>query len=156
LGRYEMAAGSGRFRINISKIGYDALSTVSFEIKLGEPQIRHHFLAPASTRSPQVTAGCPEPMIGAEGGRVKSAKILRQVDPVYPKALRARRLAGHVVIETVLDKQGRPSTLRPLLSPDGELTEAAERAVQKWRYTPVLFNDSPVDVVFPITLSFVP
>ncbi len=144
--------GRGDFRINVARAGFNPIATVAFKVITDDGQSRKHFLQPATQVPLQVTDSCPEAPL--HGNRVQSASLRKRVPPDYPDSLRALGISGEVVLEAVLDKQGRISTLRFVSSPHSELTEAAEHAVQQWLYNPTRLDGKPVDVVFPITVRF--
>jgi protein TonB len=87
------------------------------------------------------------------GGDVREPKRISNVPPDYPELAQAARVEGIVILECILDEQGRVQDARvlrghPLLSP------AAVEAVQRWRYTPTLLNGVPVRVVMTVTVNF--
>jgi protein TonB len=58
-----------------------------------------------------------------------------------------------VILEAVLDAQGRVSTVHVLRSIP-LLDQAAVDAVEQWRFTPALLNNEPVPVVMTVTVNF--
>ncbi len=87
------------------------------------------------------------------GGNVQTAKILRQVKPVYPPLARQARIAGVVRLEAVISRDGTIESLQvmsghPLLAP------AALEAVRQWLYQPTLLNGEPVEVLTEIEVHF--
>ena len=75
------------------------------------------------------------------------------VAPVYPMIARQAHLQGVVILEAVLDAQGRVESVRVLRSIP-QLDRAAVDAVQQWRFTPALLNGQPVPVVITVTVNF--
>ena len=75
------------------------------------------------------------------------------VAPVYPLIARQARLQGVVILEAVLDAQGRVESVRVLRSIP-QLDRAAVDAVQQWRFTPALLNGQAVPVVMTVTVNF--
>ena len=71
----------------------------------------------------------------------------RNLDP------RAAHVQGVVILEAVLDAQGRIESVQVLRSIP-LLDQAAADAVRQWRYTPVLLNGQPVAVVTTVTVNF--
>jgi protein TonB len=88
------------------------------------------------------------------GGDIKEPIRLKTVAPVYPDVARAAGISGVVIIEAVIDPQGRVSDARVLRSIP-LLDEAALDAVRQWTFTPTLLNGVPVSVVMTVTVSFV-
>jgi protein TonB len=87
------------------------------------------------------------------GGHVRAPRKLRHVDPEYPPLARAARVEGRVVVECVIDTDGRVAqarvvTGRPLLD------DAALQAVRQWRYRPTLLDGVAVAVQMTVTVEF--
>jgi protein TonB len=75
------------------------------------------------------------------------------VKPVYPEVARAARVQGLVILDAVLDTDGRVVQVRVLRS-QPLLDQAAIDAVRQWRYTPTRLNGEPVRVLMTITMNF--
>lgn len=88
------------------------------------------------------------------GGDVKPPVVLQRVDPRYPAALVKLRREGVVVVECVIDRDGRIREARSLSGPHPALEESALEAVRRWRFAPGTLNGEPVDVVFVLTVNF--
>ncbi len=89
------------------------------------------------------------------GGNVKPPRLLFGPAPDYPVLARQARLSGVVVVEAVIDEQGKVTGMRaisghPLLIP------AALSAVSKRRYEPTVLDGepTPIDLRVEITFSF--
>jgi protein TonB len=87
------------------------------------------------------------------GSGISEPRKIKNVDPTYPSVARAARIQGAVVIECVIGTDGRVTDTKvvqgqPLL--DG----AALKAVQQWRYTPTLYQGTPVPVILTVTVTF--
>jgi protein TonB len=87
------------------------------------------------------------------GGRVHEPRKLKAVPPVYPEAARDARLEGVVVLECLIDPQGRVSEVKVLRGVP-LLEEAAVEAVRQWIYTPTLMDGVPVPVLMTVTVRF--
>jgi protein TonB len=75
------------------------------------------------------------------------------VRPAYPAIAHQARVEGTVILEAILDRDGRIDRTRvarsiPLLD------AAALDAVRQWRYTPPVLNGEPVQVLMTITIRF--
>ncbi|HYM09304.1 MAG TPA: energy transducer TonB [Bryobacterales bacterium] len=73
--------------------------------------------------------------------------------PLYPPLARQQRISGIVKLTAIIGKDGTVEHLtavtgHPLLIP------AALEAVSKWRYSPTLLNDEPVEVLTEIDVHF--
>jgi protein TonB len=75
------------------------------------------------------------------------------VHPVYPDVARVAHVEGTVILEAVLDTNGRVTQLRVLRSVP-LLDQAALEAVRQWRYTPSIYYGKPVSVLMTITVRF--
>jgi protein TonB len=87
------------------------------------------------------------------GGNVQAAKLMRQVQPVYPALARQTRVQGVVTLEAIIATDGTIQHLRvlnghPLLAP------SAVQAVQQWMYSPTVFNGKAVEVKTTIEVRF--
>lgn len=103
-----------------------------------------------------ITAPPPPPPSSAPvrvGGRVRPPSKIRDAAPAYPAIAQAARVEGTVIIDAVIDEQGRVQSTRVLRSIP-LLDQAALEAVRQWVYTPTLLNGVPVPVVMTVTVRF--
>ena len=87
----------------------------------------------------------PAPPMRLHSGMTPPVKIA-DATPVYPVLARNAHVQGVVILETVLDAQGRVDSVHVLRS-FPLLDQAAVDAVRQWRFTPALLNGQPVPVV---------
>jgi protein TonB len=87
------------------------------------------------------------------GGNVRPPTKVHDVAPVYPPLALAARVQGPVLLEAIIDTEGRVQSLRVLRSPP-MLDAAAVEAVKQWQYTPTLLNGVPVPVIMTVTVMF--
>ena len=87
------------------------------------------------------------------GGEVQHANLVRQVKPSYPHTAIIMRVQGAVILEAIIDREGRVENLKAL-SGHPLLIRAAFEAVQQWRYRPTLLNGQPVEVLTQVTVNF--
>jgi protein TonB len=80
-------------------------------------------------------------------------QVVHRVHPLYPKVARARKLQGPVVLQAIIDKQGKVDSLQ-LVSGDPLLAQAAADAVKQWRYKPYSHNGDPVEFQTRVTVDF--
>ena len=80
-------------------------------------------------------------------------QVLHRVHPNYPKQARARKLHGTVVLQAVINKQGKVDSLQ-LVSGDPLLAQAAADAVKQWRYKPYWHNGEAADFQTRVTVDF--
>ncbi len=88
------------------------------------------------------------------GGQLKEPRKIKYVDPVYPEIARRARVAGSVILEVVVDKEGNPKSIKVLRGLSMGLTEAAVEAVKQWRWEPSTLNGKPVEVIVVLTVNF--
>jgi protein TonB len=88
------------------------------------------------------------------GGNLQSAKLIQQVQPVYPPGLQAQGTEGTVVLSAIISKAGVPISLHIQQSAGTDFDEAALKAVQQWRYQSTLLNGEPAEVLTSITVDF--
>jgi TonB family protein len=84
---------------------------------------------------------------------VQTPKLIKKVEPIYPKAALLAHIQGRVIIEAVTDIYGRviKTTLisgHPLLKP------AAVEAVKQWVCEPYIIDGNPRPVIFTVNVNF--
>jgi TonB family protein len=87
------------------------------------------------------------------GGRVQAAKLLHQVQPLYPALARQARVQGVVQLEAIIETDGTIRQLR-VLSGHPLLIPSAVEAVQQWVYRPTILNEKAVEVRTTIEVRF--
>jgi protein TonB len=88
------------------------------------------------------------------GGQIKEPLLLRRVEPGYhPLAIRAN-ITGTVILEAVVDHEGRVIDVKVLRSAHKLLDDAAVEALGQWRYAPLVLNGIPERFILTVVLSF--
>jgi len=99
----------------------------------------------------------PPPPVAREplrvGGDLKTPALIERVGPEYPPLALRARVQGVVILEAVVDRQGRVEDIRVLRSIP-LLDKAAITAVQQWRYSPLLLNGMPERFVLTVSVNF--
>jgi protein TonB len=72
---------------------------------------------------------------------------------VYPPLAVSAQVQGIVILEAVVDRNGRVEKVTVLRSIP-LLDRAAIEAVRQWRYSPLLLNGQPERFVLTVTVSF--
>ena len=80
-------------------------------------------------------------------------QIIHRIHPVYPKHARLKQLHGVVVLQAVVNKQGKVDSLQ-LISGDPLLAQAAADAVKQWRYKPFSRDGEAIDFQTRVTVDF--
>jgi TonB family protein len=87
------------------------------------------------------------------GGKIRPPTKVRDVAPVYPEIAQRVRVEGTVIVETIIDADGRVQSARVLRSIP-LLDAAALAAVTQWTYTPTMLNGTAVPVMMTVTVRF--
>jgi protein TonB len=87
------------------------------------------------------------------GGNVQGAKLLRQIQPLYPQIAKTAHVSGTVRLHAVIAKDGTIQELEYVSGP-ALLMKAAMDAVHEWRYQPTLLNGEPVEVDTTVDVVF--
>jgi TonB family protein len=80
-------------------------------------------------------------------------RLIHAIAPEYPDVARLAGIEGDVTLRILVSEDGTIGDITPLSGPP-ILARAAIRAVEHWRYAPVLVNGRPVGVVSTVTLAF--
>ena len=80
-------------------------------------------------------------------------QVIHRVHPGYPKQARLKKLQGTVVLQAIVNKQGKVDSLQ-LISGDPLLAQAAADAVKQWRYKPYSHEGEPTDFQTRVTVDF--
>jgi protein TonB len=84
---------------------------------------------------------------------VRSPRLIKRVNPVYPPTAIAARVSGPVVIAAITDIYGRVREAR-VINGHALLSASAMEAVREWIYEPYLVNGVPMPVSFTVTVTF--
>jgi TonB family protein len=87
------------------------------------------------------------------GGTAEQANLVTKVMPVYPPLAKQTHMQGKVVLNALIDREGKVKGLE-LVSGEPLLADAAVDAVKQWVYRPVLLNGDPVEVITRIDVNF--
>ena len=87
------------------------------------------------------------------GGKVMPPKLIKTVDPIYPKEAEKAGVEGVVIMEATTDLYGRVFGVKVLRSIPA-LDQAAMDAVKQWVYEPMVVDGKPQAVTFTVTVKF--
>jgi TonB family protein len=87
------------------------------------------------------------------GGNVQAAKMIHQVQPVYPQIAKTAHVQGTVILHAIVAKDGTILEVQYVSGP-ALLMRSAMEAVRQWRYAPTLLNGEPVEVDTTISIVF--
>ncbi len=86
------------------------------------------------------------------GGLVEGHALERPA-PEYPAIARVARASGPVVVQMVVDEEGKVVAAQVVSGPT-LLRAAALKAAREWRFTPTLLDGHPVKVTGTVTFTF--
>jgi TonB family protein len=95
------------------------------------------------------------PLAEAEAASGSSARAVKQVVPKFPAGASRFGIAGDLVVQIVIDKNGqptRPRIVHPLPAPT--LSYVALEALRRWRFEPATRNGERVPAVFNLTVHY--
>jgi protein TonB len=87
------------------------------------------------------------------GGQIKQPKLLHQVKPVFPELAAQARLSAIIIMEALVDTQGRVKQVTVLRGAP-LFDDAAIESVKQWRYQPLLLNGVPTEFILTVTINF--
>lgn len=105
-------------------------------------------LVGGSTKQP-VAPAVPLPV----GGDVKTARLLSSAPPVYPQMARAQHIEGAVLVDALVDVNGRVSSMKVVSGPV-LLHQAAMDALRGWKYDPATLDGKPVAMHLTVKVQF--
>ena len=114
-----------------------------------EPAALSTIVQSAPVAMPKVAA--PETLKVSQG--VTEGLLIKKVPPVYPRQAIQMHVQGAVLLQAMIDRQGRISSVK-VLKGDAILARAAVEAVNQWRYKPYFLDGQPVDIQTQITVNF--
>jgi len=87
------------------------------------------------------------------GGDVKQAKLISPVAPIYPALAKNQHVSGNVLIDALIDANGRVTTMKVVSGPT-LLHQAAMDALKQWRYQPATLDGKPTAMHLTVTIQF--
>ncbi|HXU45436.1 MAG TPA: TonB family protein [Thermoanaerobaculia bacterium] len=88
------------------------------------------------------------------GQAIRPPVAVTRVEPRYTEEARKIRLQGTVVLEAIIDEQGRVTNVNILKGLSFGLDREAANAVSQWRFRPATLEGRPVKVYFNLTVQF--
>ena len=84
---------------------------------------------------------------------IQQPRLLKKIEPIYPRAALLAHIQGVVVIEAVTNISGNVVKTN-VLAGHPLLKQAAIQAVMQWIYEPYIFNGIPKPVIFTVRVNF--
>jgi TonB family protein len=119
---------------------------------------------PAATKSDLSSFGAPGEFLKRHPfsitepttrGKVIPARVVKQVLPKFPAGASRFGIAGDLVVQIIIDKNGRPTLphiVRPLPAPT--LSFVALEALRHWQFSPAESNGAPISMAFALTVHY--
>jgi TonB family protein len=104
--------------------------------------------------------GIPEPVPPAVDGPVyltpemSRPRALQPILPRYTEPARRAGLQGTVIVEAIIDEQGRATNVRVIRGLPMGLDRSAVEAIQQVTFQPAMRGGRPVKVYFNLTVNF--
>ncbi|MGJ5819392.1 M56 family metallopeptidase [Paludibaculum fermentans] len=149
----------------LAKAALEAVKSWKFAARPAEQRIMTmvEFRLPADSVSPSPASAAPVQTAGTTaggipprisvGGNVQQAMLTESPAPVYPPLARQARISGTVRFKVIIGKDGSVANMT-LASGHPLLIQAAQEAVQAYRYKPTLLNGNPVEVETEVNVNF--
>lgn len=87
-------------------------------------------------------------------GDIKKPIKIRDTPPRYTPKARKARVQGVVIVQAVIDRKGDVADVKVLKGLPNGLSEAAVKAVKKWKFKPATLDGEPVAVYYNLTINF--
>ncbi len=88
------------------------------------------------------------------GGDVNAPVKVNAPNPQYTEIARKARIQGVVIVQAIINKQGRVENVKVLKGLPMGLEEEAVKAIKGWTFEPATLNGKPVDVYYNLTVNF--
>jgi TonB family protein len=88
------------------------------------------------------------------GGDVRPPEKLFAPQPQYTEIARKARIQGVVIVQAIIDKEGKVTNIKVLKGLPMGLEEAAVDAMKQWKFKPATLNGRPVTVYYNLTVNF--
>jgi general secretion pathway protein A len=95
----------------------------------------------------------PAPPATRVGGRLQPPKLLSSAPPAYPPRALLDQVQGVVVIDALVDENGKVAEMQVLSGPPS-LTQAAMQALRAWKYEPARLAGQPIATHIKVSINF--
>ncbi len=156
-------------RVEMADVGVDQAGRVT-AVRNAPPGLEHDFsiaaknwrFAPARREGQPVAAEVRAPFIvtvrdreslPAEGKRTQP-RVIKQNRPIYPFALRANGMKGEVIVDFIVDIEGRVRNAFVIRSLNPAFDDPALETVTQWRFQPGRVGERPVNTHMQVPIIF--
>ena len=111
----------------------------------------HYIPTPVDLTPPPLVEENRTVFVGVD---IDPPKIILQVKPRYTEPARHAGIEGAVILDLIIDTEGRVESVTVLRGLPLGLTKSAVDAVKQWQFEPSTFNKRPVSVRYILTVHF--
>ena len=108
----------------------------------------------AEVRMPFVVTVRDELSFRVEGKRTQP-RVTHQERPIYPFAMRANNMKGEVIVDFIVDLEGRVRNAYVVRSLNPSFDDPAIEAVRRWKFEPGRIGERPVNTHMQVPMVFV-
>jgi len=90
----------------------------------------------------------------SDGGKRVPPRVTSQKRPVYPFAMRASNMRGDVLVDFIVDIEGRVRNAYVVRSLNPSFDDPALEAVRQWRFEPGVIGERPVNTHMQVPVFF--
>lgn len=87
-------------------------------------------------------------------GDVVAPRVVHKVQPQYPEEARKEKVTGAVILQAIIDTEGRVTDVEILQSVREDIDAAAGDAIRQWQFEPATLEGEPVAVYYNLTVNF--
>ncbi len=164
MGRYQIAnVPAGAYRLEVKKEGFVAVernvtlsrtTTENIKLQIGTVQETITLRGGTTDTTPNVATMDGKPMPTRSDKGLAAPIKLRDVKPIYPKALADKGIQGKVLLEGEIGRDGSIASPKVVSTPHPDLGKAAADAVRQWKFAPTLLHGKPVATTVKVTIEF--
>jgi periplasmic protein TonB len=88
------------------------------------------------------------------GSGIEAPRLLKEVRADYTEEARQRGLAGEVLLEIIVRRDGSVGDVKILQGMGAGLNDRAVQAVKQWKFAPARRLGTPVDVIVEVAVEF--
>lgn len=103
---------------------------------------------------PEAPPGLGLPQAVEMSGDILPPKKIDGRQPGYTEEARAARIQGIVILQAIIDEEGRVTHARVVKGLPMGLSESAIETVKTWTYSPAISEGEPIAVYYNFTINF--
>lgn len=88
------------------------------------------------------------------GAGITLPRVIKEVKPVYPEAVKEERVQGYVQLRTVVEADGTVGEVEVTKALEPRLDEEAVKAARQWLFEPGKKDGKPVPVEITLEMTF--